>query len=87
MADRMDVLTAREYEDKASGQTKTSWTKVGTAFKARDGEGWNIILDALPVNGKLVMREPRQDGDRRPAARPPQRGSGGTPPDDGAAPF
>lgn len=87
MADRMDVLTAREYEDKATGQTKTSWTKIGTAFKARDGEGWNVILDAFPVSGKLMLREPRQDGERRQQQRPPARSSGGAPPDDGDAPF
>jgi len=79
----MDVLTAREYEK--DGQKKTAWTKIGMAFKARDGEGWNIMLDAFPVNGKMVLREPKPyeraaTGDSPRKAAPPKD-------DDGCMPF
>lgn len=88
MADRMDVLTSREYEDKKSGEKKTSWTKIGMAFKARDGEGWNIQLDALPVSGKMILREPKPyegrgggGGESQPRRPPPPKD------DDGTMPF
>lgn len=35
------------------------WTKVGAAWQHEDGEGFNILLSALPVNGRLVLRKPK----------------------------
>lgn len=35
---------------------RTYWMKLGIAFENRDGST-NIYLDALPVNGKLQLRE------------------------------
>jgi len=32
------------------------WTKVGAAWAHEDGEGYNISLTALPLNGRLVVR-------------------------------
>ena len=32
------------------------WTKVGAAWRHEDGEGFNITLTALPLNGRLVVR-------------------------------
>ena len=40
--------------------TKPFWMRVGTAFENRDGS-INIYLDALPVNARLQLREPRQE--------------------------
>lgn len=41
----------REYEH--NGELKTSWTTCGVAFKS--DKGFNLILDTLPVNGKLFV--------------------------------
>jgi hypothetical protein len=40
---------------------KTYWTRVGAAFKNRD-ESLTIVLEALPVSGRLQVRkdEPRE---------------------------
>ena len=35
---------------------KSFWVRVGTAFPNRDGS-LNVFLDALPVNGRLHVRE------------------------------
>jgi hypothetical protein len=35
------------------------WTKVGAAWPHEDGKGFNLTLTALPVNGRLVIREPK----------------------------
>ena len=41
------------------------WMNVGVAFPHENGDGFNIILQALPIhgNGKLVMRayDPSKD--------------------------
>ena len=54
------------------------WLNVGLVFSHKDGGGFNIILQALPLDGKIVCRrfeddEPAED---RPAPRrsePPRR--------------
>lgn len=60
--DRYDVLVADTYE--SGGTEKTNWTRVGVAFPHKDGQGLNLELRALPVNGKLVIRrhEPKEEG-------------------------
>jgi hypothetical protein len=41
------------------------WTKVGAAWKHEDGKGFNITLSAMPVNGRLVIREPKPTEDQQ----------------------
>lgn len=38
---------------------RTFWLRVGTAFENRDGS-LTVLLDALPVGGKLQVRAPRE---------------------------
>ncbi|MBI5548155.1 MAG: hypothetical protein HY901_30105 [Deltaproteobacteria bacterium] len=38
---------------------KALWRRVGSGFVNRDGS-YNLYLDALPVNGRLHMRESDQ---------------------------
>lgn len=38
---------------------KAFWTKVGAAWQHADGEGLNISLSAIPLNGRLVVRTPK----------------------------
>ena len=35
------------------------WLNIGAAFMHQDGEGFNIVLQALPINGKIVLRPPK----------------------------
>ena len=32
------------------------WLKLGSVFPHGDGEGFNVLLEALPLDGKLVLR-------------------------------
>lgn len=32
------------------------WTKIGAAWPNRDGKGFNILCDAVPLQGRIVMR-------------------------------
>ena len=43
-------------EDRGSNQDPF-WLKVGAAFPHKDGKGFNIVLQALPTDGRLVLRE------------------------------
>ena len=31
----------------------------------QDGDGYNIVLQALPINGKIVLRLPKSDSEGR----------------------
>ncbi|RTG98746.1 hypothetical protein [Thermus scotoductus] len=42
------VFTTREY-----GEEQTFWVRIGTAFKGE--KSIQVLLDALPLNGKLVI--------------------------------
>lgn len=44
------------------------WTRVGSAWPHKDGKGFNITLSALPVNGRIVLREP-QEADKQEEAQ------------------
>jgi hypothetical protein len=37
------------------------WQALGAAFPHQDGKGFNIVLQALPIDGKIVLREPQED--------------------------
>ncbi|TPK65512.1 hypothetical protein FJ546_09985 [Mesorhizobium sp. B2-4-19] len=40
---------------------KAHWTKVGAAWPHQDGDGFNVILSALPVNGRIVIRARKEE--------------------------
>jgi hypothetical protein len=57
-AKRFDCLVGRKYKAR-DGSEKTNWTKIGVAFEGRDG-GMNVTLDAFPVGGGFIIREPKE---------------------------
>jgi hypothetical protein len=46
------------------------WLNIGAAFMHQDGEGFNVILNALPVDGKVVLRPPKP-ANEQPQEQPP----------------
>jgi len=44
----------REY--KSGGESRSSWTRIGTAWTHPDGQGFNIRLHAAPLDGNIVLR-------------------------------
>lgn len=55
-------LYAYAVEDAPRGQ-KSYWTRIGRLFSHKDGKGYDIVLNALPINGRIVVRqeEPKDD--------------------------
>ena len=49
-------------EPKAEGQ-KAIWTRLGAAWRHDDGKGFNLTLEAQPVDGRITLRvyEPKTD--------------------------
>jgi hypothetical protein len=56
------------------------WLNLGLVFSHKDGGGFNIMLQALPLGGKIVCREiAEEDGTatREPETRGERRPRGG----------
>ena len=42
------------------------WLNLGLVFEHKDGKGFNIVLQALPLDGKIVCREITDDEAKAP---------------------
>lgn len=52
----------RDGEEKS----KSYWTRIGAAWKHKDGEGLNLQLDLVPVGGgKIVLRFPKDEASEK----------------------
>ena len=60
------AYTVRDFEisSASTGEVKkrSNWLKIGVVWKHNDEEGFNIDLEAVPVNGRIVVRTNKPDG-------------------------
>ena len=59
------------------------WLPIGAAFAHQNGEGFNVILQALPIpNGdgqcKIVLRPPKNDDAQQPQEREDRNNKSGS---------
>lgn len=52
-------MVAYVVRDRGEDQ-KASWKEIGVAFGHNDSQGFDVLLDALPTNGRLVLRLPKE---------------------------
>ncbi|MCA0371423.1 MAG: hypothetical protein LCH83_01150 [Proteobacteria bacterium] len=45
----------RLYTVNGEGET-ARWTDIGVAWATKDGKGFTLVLNAMPLNGRIVMR-------------------------------
>ena len=38
------------------GKDKGFWTRIGVAWQHKDGKGFNIQLDVVPLDGRIQVR-------------------------------
>jgi hypothetical protein len=60
----------------ANASTLLEVLRFGAAFMHQDGDGYNILLQALPINGKIVLRPPKAQNEepaQTPARENPRR--------------
>ena len=73
------AYSVRDFQ-KQTGEANSSWSKIGVAFLHKDGKGLDVVLDALPVSGRIVLRinqpGPKQEAD---GCRKPLHGICGQP--------
>lgn len=58
------VLIAYTARRKKSGKG-VSWVRIGQAFPHERGAGLTVILDATPVDGRIILLERDEADDRR----------------------
>lgn len=51
------AYSVRDFK-KQDGAAHSSWSKIGVAFLHKDGKGLDVVLDALPVSDRIVLRIP-----------------------------
>jgi hypothetical protein len=51
------------------------WLNIGAAFMHQDGDGFNVVLQALPINGKIVLRLPKTQAEET-TETPPAKQAG-----------
>jgi hypothetical protein len=47
------AYSVRERKDK-----KAKFTEIGVAFPHKDGKGFDILCDAMPLSGRITLRAP-----------------------------
>jgi hypothetical protein len=62
MSAQKPTLIAYTVKSRGKGQ-KSIWTKIGAAWPHNGGSGFSIELEAFPVNGRLVLIEPKADSE------------------------
>ena len=61
------------FSVKDGPEDKSFFNRIGTAFPHKDGEGYTISLNALPVNDKIVLRTPKERLDEMRSSNPRRR--------------
>ncbi len=51
------------------------WLNIGAAFMHQDGDGYNVVLQALPLDGKIVLQLPKAQSEEpaEQSAKPNER--------------
>ncbi len=82
MADRQPAApTHRAYSVIRREGQDDYWLNLGLVFPHKDGNGFNLILQALPLDGKIVCREiteeAAEEGSPAPSRQEGSRGGQG----------
>ena len=71
MADRQPAApTHRAYSVIRREGQDDYWLNIGLVFPHKDGTGFNLILQAFPLDGKIVCREISEEDTTQPEEPP-----------------
>ena len=54
------IPTHFAYQVRNREGKKAIWTRIGSAWAHADGSGFNIQLDAMPIDFKITLRVPAE---------------------------
>lgn len=52
---RYDVYSVKDFTT-SDGEERSDWRKIGVAFPHKNGNGFNVEFDLIPLDGRLVLR-------------------------------
>lgn len=52
------AYTVKNFKD-GKGEDRSRWLEIGTVFPHSDGEGFDVVLEAVPVDGRVIIRRPK----------------------------
>lgn len=62
MSNKSKSPTHTAYVVRKVGE-KSYWDRIGSAWENADGNGYTIRLTAIPLNGEIVIRKPKAEGE------------------------
>jgi hypothetical protein len=48
------------YQVREGSNDESYWTRVGVAFSHKDGKGFNIQVQSVPLDGRITLRVPTE---------------------------
>ena len=48
------------YSVRENADGSAYFNRVGSAFPHKDGQGFSVVLDAVPVDGRITLRSPKE---------------------------
>ena len=60
MSKKLPKFVAYTVKEREKGQ-QAIWTRIGAAWPHRSSNGLTVELNAFPVDGRLVLIEPKAD--------------------------
>jgi hypothetical protein len=63
------------YQVRDGAEGTSHFNRIGSAFAHKDGQGFNLLLDSVPVDGRVTLRTAKdriaaaREGKANPAAR------------------
>ncbi|WP_395173318.1 hypothetical protein [Roseibium alexandrii] len=48
------------YHVNETDSGKSYFNRVGSAFEHKDGQGYNVVLESTPVDGRITLRTPQE---------------------------
>jgi hypothetical protein len=67
-ADKTERSTAPSYvayHVREIKEGKDFWTRIGSAWEHKDGNGFNLQIDLIPIDGRITLRRPEdKTGDK-----------------------
>jgi hypothetical protein len=58
------VLIAYGAQRRQNGK-RSWWTRIGHAYPHETGAGLTVVLDLMPLDGRIILLEPDQHDDKR----------------------
>ena len=66
----MSKPTHRAYTVIKRDKKDDYWLNIGVAFAHDDNGGFNLLLQAMPLDGKIVLRTYKEDEEEEKKAKP-----------------